>query len=1001
MKLTHILNIEAINGLRQNRFIGFFFIICLLIGYSFTVTNTVLDRTDNGSGNYYSVLDVVSNLSSGGQLRIEVALKGPMADKADDSQKSIIIKWAKSGANEQDYIENISPIIKNNCLSCHSGSDSRVPNLDGYSNLLYYSTINTKNSSQSLFSNIQVYQLNFIALIVSFLFIILFYLFYVEKINHRSFLKKVLAVSFVGFLISLLPTGSTFGTSVVVIVSTVATLSAFVFFIAMRFLKLFLISTSRSFAPNTARTPVFLNFIGRHLFALLTGLAIFVVGASGAAYFSYKYIQSHGFCLGVMCHYTGEISEFEKSYWQVESAEARAQLPKYKTLPAISESKLTPSALGKSEERFKTWGKVYGDSQGTKFSSLTDINTTNVKDLEVAWEYRADADNLVRLQSTPLIIGNILYSPTAAGNYVALNAKTGHEIWKFTPHSGAPGLRGITWWKDPKTSDERLFFIAGGKLHSLDAKTGKLNKDFGSRGTVKTGQSHPAPVTTGDLVIIATFNAKIQAFDIRSGSEVWTFETRKEKPDLHRGGGEHYLVGSNVWGGMALDAERGLLYASVGNPRQPNYGALRPGPNLYSNSVVAIDVKSGKISWHFQETAHDLWDLDVVSPPVLTTINRQNGRYDVVAVTTKSGNTLLLDRVSGGLIYDYRMRRAPTSKIPGEHTSPYQPDVELPQPFSTTLFGPDDVTDIGEANTANILKQIGDAKMGFYEPPILNGKIALFGMIGGASWPGSASNPYEGILYIPSYRHPWMITLFYRAVDESGFPSSASNDLYQEKCAHCHGVNREGDITTNPIVPTLTGTTIQNDEFTFTKIFKADHPDFQKKFSLEQGDISSLYKHFNLYDRLAEKSRKSGAKFQHAWIELRDDEGHPGSNLPWGRLTALDLNTGLIKWQVPFGNYEDVILKSGKETGQPNAGGAIVTAGELVFATGTVDGKVRAFNKENGDLLWSYQLPFSGSAPPATFAIDGEQYVVVQATGRDGSYFKGLGNAMVAFKIKK
>ena len=284
---------------------------------------------------------------------------------------------------------------------------------------------------------------------------------------------------------------------------------------------------------------------------------------------------------------------------------------------------------------------------------------------------------------------------------------------------------------------------------------------------------------------------------------------------------------------------------------------------------------------------------------------------------TKLGNTLILDRYTGEPIFDYRMKLAPVSKLPGEKTCNYQPSLKLPEPFARNVFKKDDVTNLSKLNKDYILSILKNSNYGFFQPHELEKDTIQYGNNGGAQWTGASIDPYKNIMYVTASNIPWKV-----------------------------------------------------------------------------GVISYSSKK-NARIKYVDKPEKP----------LRDLDGYPGVKPPWGTLTAMNLNTGKIKWQVSLGYYESLKAK-GIITGTENFGGATATAGGVVFAAGTLDKLIRAFDSENGQELWSYKLPYIGSAPPTIYEINGEQYIVIPASGGMTlkMFYKDLveqGDAVVAFKIKK
>ena len=315
--------------------------------------------------------------------------------------------------------------------------------------------------------------------------------------------------------------------------------------------------------------------------------------------------------------------------------------------------------------------------------------------------------------------------------------------------------------------------------------------------------------------------------------------------------------------------------------------------------------------WEFQEIEHDIWNYDIASPPILTSIELNKKNIDVVVTPTKYGNTLVLDRLTGKSIFDYVEIKAPLSNIPGEKTSFYQKEFNLPESFSNKYFKENDVTNLSEKSAKYIRNKIKDATFGFFVPHSTDRKNIIYR--GGAQWMGASIDNTTSIMY----------------------------------------------LTSNDIPATI---------------------------KLKKSKSESYYNYSFNYEILV------------------DEDGYPGSKPPWGRLTAINLNTGKRIWQIPFGEYEELTKLGIPKTGTYNFGGVTGTAGGVLFATGTLDKKIIAVDSSNGNELWNYELPFSGSNPPTIFEHLGEQYIIVVATGSatlNNTYPKisKLGNKVYAFKL--
>ena len=673
----------------------------------------------------------------------------------------------------------------------------------------------------------------------------------------------------------------------------------------------------------------------------------------------------------------------ESLAWAPEDAAARAALPEFRIIPAAQQETLTPAADAPAS--FRDWHRSHGDSAASHFSALDQINRETVGRLAVAWTFRAGTGTAT-VQSNPVIAGRLLFTATGGHEIVALDAATGVERWRFEPPFDYPAKRGMVWWPGNDAVGPRLFVPAGNRVYALDPATGNLIPEFGDGGAVRTrGTGKIAPAIAGTVLVHATTGpAAIHGFDVVTGARLWTRSLIAPDAPVRPNGAPSLLAGGNPWGGMSVDEGRGIAFVTTGNPSPVLVGIERPGGNAYSNSVVAIDTADGAVLWSFQEIAHDLWDLDLPAPPILTTIERAGQRVDVVATPTKAGNTLLLDRLTGRPVFDFRMRRAPVSTLPGERTARYQPDVELPEPFAKQAFERDDVTDLGPRNRASVLAQLEERNHGFYLPHEEGVETVFFGLNGGAQWPGAAVDPRTGLFYVAATHEPSMATVVNVAatVDESALTAGPGRQLYLDRCAACHGENRaEGDV------PSLVWLNLRYERDSVARIVRHGQQAMPAVEGLSEVELDALLDYLFTQDRAlgAERaqSRRSG-DFNFVRTEyrkLKDHEGYPGSKPPWGTLTALDLNTGRIRWRVPLGEEPELIARGLPPTGTPNFGGPVATAGGLVFVAGTKDRLIRAFDSATGEELWRYELPFVASAPPATYEIDGRQYLFIAASG--------------------
>ena len=688
--------------------------------------------------------------------------------------------------------------------------------------------------------------------------------------------------------------------------------------------------------------------------------------------------------------------------WPVEDPAARLALAETKTIEGLDANTIRdlPVAMALSDGG---WTRSGGDLHSRKYAANAQINRGNVSALVPAWTFKSgDAAWQGNVETNPIVAGDTMYATTASQFLVAIDAKTGTEKWRLGLKM--PARRGLVWWPGNDRYAPRLFVPSRDGVFAVDPANGGVVKSFGVDGRVGTSPSLVAPAIDDGRLLIATSAPSVEAYDAGTGKPLWTRSLTGPAPPSTPGRSP-LTLGGIPWAGFSVDSQRSTLYVATGNPAPYLYGPNRPGENRYSSSVVAIDTRTGILKWAFQEVAHDLWDFDVPSTPILVTVKSHGLPVDAVATVTKIGNTLLLDREKGRPLFDYRLRRAPTSRVPGEVTAPYQPDLQLPEPFLRQEFSPADITNINPLSRTTVERKLRRVEFGFFRPPAIHSTVATFGLHGGGEWPGGAVDPATGILYAASNRSPWVLRLYYndRLPNPIRDRDRQGDLLYQSRCSSCHGIERKGTYETETIgdgyFPSLVGITASRD-LTSSKWYEEDHAGISHAAPLTTAEVATIGGYLAKADRISDDRRS--LEIAYSWQLVLDDKGRPGSNPPWGLINAIDLNSGRKLWSKPFGEYADLKALGVKPTGQPNFAGLITTGGGLIFATGTLDRKVRALNSTSGEELWSYELPASGSAPPVTFQVDGVQYVAVVASG---GIFEAYGkekhaDQIVAFRLR-
>ena len=672
------------------------------------------------------------------------------------------------------------------------------------------------------------------------------------------------------------------------------------------------------------------------------------------------------------------------------------------------------------------WSEYLGGPDRNHYSSLTQINPENVKNLKVAWTYSTIDSG--QMQVNPIIVDGVLFGVTSTVQAFALDAATGKELWVFGDklNSWASTSRGVSYWQDG--NDKRILHTIGSYLYAINAKTGKSIISFGDSGRVDLHTGLPAiaqnkfiisntPGTIFEDLIVMPLRLSegadaapgdIRAFNIRTGKLAWTFHTIPYPNEAGyatwpKTAYKNTEVGAaNNWAGMAVDRKRGIMYIPTGSAGYDFYGGKRAGQNLYANCLIALDARTGKRLWHFQTTHHDMWDRDLPAPPNLITVQHNGKKIDAVAQVSKQGYVFVFDRVTGKPLFPINELPAPRSNLPGETAWPTQPIPSKPAPFARQAhtLTEADISPYAE-DRDSLIARLKTYNRKQFAAPSKTGTVIFPGFDGGAEWGGAAADPNEGILYVNSNEMAWILTMKDTPKQDALAHLATGERIYATMCIACHGADRKGNTKSG--YPSLVDIGNRRTKAFVTQIItngKGMMPGFPTLNATEkQALVAFLF---------GEEKKEVGASnsapkapylpfVSTGYNKFLDSKGLPAITPPWGTLNAIDLNTGEYLWKIPFGEVASLKEKGIPTTGSENYGGPVVTASGLLFIAATKDEKFRVFDKKTGKLLWETQLPAAGFATPSTYQVNGKQYVVIACGGTKLGARKG--NKYVAFAL--
>ena len=674
---------------------------------------------------------------------------------------------------------------------------------------------------------------------------------------------------------------------------------------------------------------------------------------------------------------------------------------------------------------YTSWSEYGGASDSMQYSALKQINKNNVSRLELAWSYKVP-DHRGNFGFNPLVVDNVMYVLGQNNAIVSLDAVTGKPIWSHAAE-GNIANRGINYWESKDRADRRIIFGAGSYLHAINARTGITINTFGDDGRVNMRTGTPRPLggpsagpgrTFENILIVGSQTGEgfgsapgdLRGYDVVTGKLLWTFHTIPHPgeygydtwpPDAWK-----YVGGVNTWGEISIDTKRGIAYFPLGSPTHDMHGVDRKGANLYGNSLLALDARTGKKLWHYQLVHHDLWDYDPTTAPKLLTV-RHNGRMvDIVAQPTKFGFLYVFNRVTGEPLWPIEERPVPKSDVPGEESWPTQPFPTKPPPYARLKFGPQDINPYLDAAEQERLRDIlmKSRNEGIFTPQTIDrNQITIPGELGGSNWGGSAADPTTGVLYVRTADQPAIHMLRPQNAGGGGGggnPAQRGRAVFVQQCESCHGQAEANGIRSYDKLTLIDTRSLNPDRIRRAiRGGMGQMPGFEID-TLPNAALDDLVTFLAnpgagrgggggggggrgattlppLPDGLIRYTGPLGNMFRAA-------NGLSAISPPWAQLVAYDLNPGANQWRAPLGTVPALAAKGIKDTGnntRVHRNGPAVTAGGLIFIGTWSDRTLRAYDKDNGKVLWEKELQSNPEGLAAVYEVAGRQYVAFCASG--------------------